>query len=76
MNLPLSIEAVLEFCHLIATQRDDSSLDVLGILLELHTESLGFECRLELLVNMRLSQGLLDNELLLGLVGVDSQIIC
>lgn len=75
VGLPLRIESVFELGHLLGLESDDGSLDAPGVLLELHAESLGLEDRLELVVDIGLAQGFLDNELLLGLVGVDGQVV-
>jgi hypothetical protein len=74
-SLTLGIQCVLELGHLLGLESNDSCLDVPGIFLELHSEGLSIETRLELLVDVRLGQGLLDDKLLLGLVGVYSQVV-
>ena len=73
--MPLGVERVLELGHRVGLERSDGSLDVSGVLLELHAEGLGFEDGLELVVDVGFAQSLLDDQLLLGLVCVDGQIV-
>lgn len=54
----------------------NDGLDGLCVLLEFHTEGLGHELDIQLLVNIGLGQAFLDDELLLGSVGVNSQVVC
>lgn len=71
----MSVECVLELDHRVIVQSSNSTLDVSSLLLELHSEGLGLENGLKLVVYVGFAQGLLHNELLLGLVGVNSQVI-
>ena len=73
--MPLGVERVFELGHLVGLERSNSGLDVSGVLLEFHTEGLGFEDGLKLVVDVGFAQCLLDDQLLLSLVCVDGQII-
>lgn len=66
----------LEFSEFLLRVSSNNGLDSLRVFLEFHTEGLGHELDIELLVNVGFGQAFLDDELLLGSVGVNSQVVC